>query len=618
MGKQTASKRQSLHHKHKVLKKVAEHHRKVKRFAKQHPELNKSRKDPGIPNLWPFKEDMLNKIEQQKQKASEEKKNKKEKRRLEQMAEARRDIASMAADAKRRESEFQERQQLKQQQKQQGKFEKEGKDSSLKQFYREVKKVIEAGDVILQVLDARDPMGCRCLEIEKMILERYTNKKIVLILNKIDLVPRENVLMWLKYLRNFYPTLAFKCSTQQQKRNLGQQGGIQPELASNDMLNSTESLGAEQLLQLLKNYSRSLNIKTSVTVGIIGYPNVGKSSLINSLKRTRSVGVGATPGFTKFAQEVHLDKNVKLLDSPGIVPIKGNVDENIILRNVVKLEKVLDPIAPVDAILSRCSQKQILDIYEIAQYQSTTDFLTQVAAKRKKIVKGGIADLRSTAISVIRDWTGGKIPFYTQPPKVLVKSTLLSQFSDELNIDQSDLISTVSNQNTSFASLKYLEPKQQELDNSLFDDDDEDDEDEEEMEDEDEEDDDDEEEEEMEDEDEEDEEDEDEMEEDSDSEALLKYQQQKQVVKATAKQVAQIKSKSQNLKDENDQFNPQSNKQLKKQNKKLKKKFGIVSTSSKQVQGDDDDDEDDDDEQEEIDQDDDEDDEEDIDEDEAF
>ncbi|KAM9993492.1 hypothetical protein ACTFIZ_011451 [Dictyostelium cf. discoideum] len=610
MGKQTASKRQSLHHKHKVLKKVAEHHRKVKRFAKQHPELNKSRKDPGIPNLWPFKEDMLNKIEQQKQKISEEKKSKKEKRRLEQMAEARRDIASMAADAKRRETEFQERQQLKQQQKQQGKFEKEGKDSSLKQFYREVKKVIEAGDVILQVLDARDPMGCRCLEIEKMILERYTNKKIVLILNKIDLVPRENVLMWLKYLRNFYPTLAFKCSTQQQKRNLGQQGGIQPELASNDMLNSTESLGAEQLLQLLKNYSRSLNIKTSVTVGIIGYPNVGKSSLINSLKRTRSVGVGATPGFTKFAQEVHLDKNVKLLDSPGIVPIKGNVDENIILRNVVKLEKVTDPIAPVDAILSRCSQKQILDIYEIAQYQSTTDFLTQVAAKRKKIVKGGIADLRSTAISVIRDWTGGKIPFYTQPPKVLVKSTLLSQFSDELNIDQSDLISTVNNQNTSFASLKYLEPKQQELDNSLFDDDDDDEDEEEEMEDEDE----DDEEEEMEDEEEEDddeEEEEDEMEEDSDSEALLKYQQQKQVVKATAKQVAQIKSKSQNLKDENDQFNPQSNKQLKKQNKKLKKKFGIVSTSSKQVQ----DDNDDEDEQEEIDEDEDS---EDIDEDEAF
>jgi nuclear GTP-binding protein len=61
-------------------------------------------------------------------------------------------------------------------------------------------------------------------------------------------------------------------------------------------------LGASTLLSLLKNYCRSQNIKTSITVGIIGYPNVGKSSLINSLKRSKAVGVGATPGFTKVMQ----------------------------------------------------------------------------------------------------------------------------------------------------------------------------------------------------------------------------------------------------------------------------------------------------------------------------
>ncbi|EGC31276.1 hypothetical protein DICPUDRAFT_82812 [Dictyostelium purpureum] len=594
MGKHRASKRQSLHHKHKVEKKVAEHRRKVRKFAKEHPELNKAKKDPGIPNLWPFKEDLLTKIENHKQQLSEEKKKKKEQRRLEQMASARKDVASMVQDAKRRESEFERKQEELEERMSKGTFEKERSDNSLRSFYREVKKVIEAADVIIQVLDARDPMGCRCLDIEKMILERYTNKKIVLVLNKIDLVPRENVQMWLKYLRNFYPTLAFKCSTQNQRRNLGQ-SSINAETATQDALNSTESLGAEQLLQLLKNYSRSLNIKTSVSVGIIGYPNVGKSSLINSLKRTRSVGVGATPGFTKIAQEVHLDKNVKLLDSPGIVPVKGNVDENIILRNVVKLEKVADPIAPVEAILQRCSQKQILEIYEIAEFSSTVEFLSQVANKRKKVGKGGIADLHATALSVIRDWTGGKIPFYTQPPKIQVKSTIVNQFSDELNIDQTDLLSTISNAGTSFASLKSSEPVVGDLDESLFDEEDEDDE--EEMEEDDDE-------EEMEDE-EEEEEDEEEMDEDEDDDMdLLRYQQQKQIVQSkVTKQVSNNKAKVQNLKDENDQYNPQQNKSLKKQNKKLKKKFGIVSlNNTKQDYSDDDEQVDDNEDDEDIDE----------------
>jgi nuclear GTP-binding protein len=73
------------------------------------------------------------------------------------------------------------------------------------------------------------------------------------------------------------------------------------------------------LLQLLKNYSRNLNLHTSISVDVIGYPNVGKSSIINSLKRCRAVSTGATPGLTKKVQEVHLDSKIKLLDSPGVL-----------------------------------------------------------------------------------------------------------------------------------------------------------------------------------------------------------------------------------------------------------------------------------------------------------
>ncbi|KAI8062077.1 P-loop containing nucleoside triphosphate hydrolase protein [Gongronella butleri] len=293
------------------------------------------------------------------------------------------------------------------------------KDNSRKAYFREFRKVLENADVILEILDARDPIGTRTKHVERMIMDSGVNKKIILVLNKIDLVPRDNVEAWLKYLRNEYPAIAFKASTQSQRHNLSQ-SHVSTQMASENLLGSAECLGAESLIRLLKNYSRSSNMKTALTVGIIGYPNVGKSSVINSLKRSKVCGIGSTPGFTKVAQQVTLDKHIKLLDCPGIVFAQqgqdGQSDAEIALRNCIKVELLADPVAPVEVIVARCPPARLMGLYNIGYFNNAHEFLVLLARERGKLMKGGIADIQQAAKQVLNDWNNGRIRFYTIPP----------------------------------------------------------------------------------------------------------------------------------------------------------------------------------------------------------
>uniref|UniRef100_A0A672NX88 Guanine nucleotide-binding protein-like 3-like protein n=1 Tax=Sinocyclocheilus grahami TaxID=75366 RepID=A0A672NX88_SINGR len=328
----------------------------------------------------------------------------------------RRSLDSFQKDIQLRQREFEQREIQMQNLEKHVKFETE---NSRKAYCREFKKVIEAADVILEVLDARDPLGCRCLQVEQAVVQSGTNKKIVLVLNKIDLVSKEIVEKWIKYLRNEFPTVAFKSSTQQQNKNfiISTNHRVPVTQATQELLESSACIGADCLMNLLGNYCRNQDIKTAISVGVVGFPNVGKSSLINSLKRSRACNVGATPGVTKCLQEVHLDKHIKLLDCPGIVMATSTSDAAMILRNCVKIEQLMDPIPPVEAILRRCNKAQIMDHYEIPDFQTAHEFLALLARRQGKLRKGGLPDSDKAAKSVLMDWTGGRISYFTHPPE---------------------------------------------------------------------------------------------------------------------------------------------------------------------------------------------------------
>ncbi|XP_075370342.1 guanine nucleotide-binding protein-like 3 [Mycteria americana] len=402
-----ASKRLTCHKRYKIQKKIREHHRKVRKEAKKRGR-KKPKKDPGVPSAAPFKEELLREAEQRKQRLEELKQKQKLNRQKEhekkRKLEAKKNAAKIKEKAEGKESSG----------KSKAKTNKPLDKNSKKSFCRELKKVIEASDVVLEVLDARDPMGCRCPQLEQAVTCSGGDKKLLLVLNKIDLVPKENLEKWLNYLKKELPTVAFKSATLMKDRTMQEQ--FTKRRARVDLSRTTECFGSKCLLKLLQEHGKTQN--KAIQVGVVGFPNVGKSSIINSLKGVRACNVGVARGVTKSMQIVHIDKQTKMLDSPSIIADPSNNALALALRSIIDTEESgsADVLEGVDAILNHCSKQQVMMHYSIPDFRNTEEFLTLLAQKRGMLKKGGVPDIENIAKLLLCDWTGAKISYHSQPP----------------------------------------------------------------------------------------------------------------------------------------------------------------------------------------------------------
>lgn len=394
-------------------KKAKGDKRKLKQAAQKLQQaglVKKPKKDLGTPNMEHFKKDLLEELMRKKKTTHRNQQiNQLQSREVMQKQE----MEMLFASAQSRASTFDD-------------MEVEDTktldfDSSRKAFYKELLKVIEAADIVLEVLDARDPEGTRSEELERKILS-YGNKRIILVLNKIDLVKPDILQAWERHLSESYPVILFRSNTQQQQTHLSQ-AALYKKTANSELgaqlLNTTKGLGVDSLMQLVKNYMRG---GIAVTIGVVGYPNVGKSSVINSLKGSKAVGVSSTPGFTRALQEVEIESKIKILDCPGIVFTKTEDSKNdpqMILRNVVRVENLPDPYTPVVGILQKVGPAQLMEQYAIPEFTDGQSFLANVARRRGKLKRGGAPDLESAAKIVLYDWMTGKIPYCTLPPNYM-------------------------------------------------------------------------------------------------------------------------------------------------------------------------------------------------------
>jgi len=463
--KKGKSKRTTLKDKYRIQRRIVETHRKRKKQAKKDAASGKVQhktKDPGIPNSWPFKQDLLRDIQRTRDREQAQEQETKEKRKSELRAlrehqaagGSARTVEELMQRAMGDQQAFEAKQEQKQQQQTEASFAKSDGSvsvgqSSRRAYLRELKKVVDAADVILQVLDARDPVQSRIHQAVEDAVLSHAGKRMVLVLNKIDLVPAEVVGSWLTVLRRSHPTIAMAASSQNH------------EIATQATVDA--------LLQLLKNYARNgKNSKTCIVVGVIGYPNTGKSGIINALKRSRAVGVSPKPGFTTSLQEVVLDRNVRLLDSPGIV----FDDQSALLGNCVDSESIADPIPPITALVRRCDAARLMMTYSIPNFNNDTMvFLAMVAKSYGKVLPGGIPDKVAAARCVLRDWNTGKIPYYTVPPVEQATQSvthndavIVSGFGKELDLSELDAVvmQSLEKQRSTKDEIDYVPMRQDE------------------------------------------------------------------------------------------------------------------------------------------------------------
>ncbi len=238
-------------------------------------------------------------------------------------------------------------------------------------FRYRIKRIIESADIVVEILDARDPIGTSNNELE--MLTTRMDKKLLVVINKSDLADA---------------------------------GEMFPHAC---VISSKDRKSAGKLLD----FTKSKLEKKPARVAIVGYPNVGKSTIINMLKGKRSASVAPIPGHTKGVQWVRVDEDILLLDSPGIVPSYEKDEISIAMKGAIEADQIKNPEHVAYIILEsiiKKNQSTIKKFYDItSESKDPQEILISIAKRRGRLLKGREPDTLSAAKTVIRDRYKGKI-----------------------------------------------------------------------------------------------------------------------------------------------------------------------------------------------------------------
>eukprot|EP00090_Calanus_glacialis_P022464 TRINITY_DN3466_c0_g1_i1.p1 TRINITY_DN3466_c0_g1~~TRINITY_DN3466_c0_g1_i1.p1 ORF type:complete len:576 (+),score=209.32 TRINITY_DN3466_c0_g1_i1:32-1759(+) len=324
-------------------------------------------------------------------------------------------------------------------------------------FWRQLWRVIERSDLVIQIVDSRHPLLFRSEDLEKYVKEVSGLKSNLVLINKADFLTEEQRIAWAEYLTKedinfaFFSAIAEEDpddeSDDEEKSKEGAEE--EPDVESDDeekpiegdeeetedvvcqeqnttkAASKTDVLTSDQLVDLFRSHKRFDS--EDITVGFIGYPNVGKSSTINKLLCSKKVKVSETPGKTKHFQTLVLEDDITLCDCPGLVmPSICNSKAGMVLQGILPIDQLRDHVPVITLLLTFIPPHVLESKYGLvlpredgvhAQLSSEL-LLIAHGTLRGFMTSGGRPDQSRAARIVLKDYVSGKLLFCEAPPGV--------------------------------------------------------------------------------------------------------------------------------------------------------------------------------------------------------
>uniref|UniRef100_A0A8D2KW21 Large subunit GTPase 1 homolog n=1 Tax=Varanus komodoensis TaxID=61221 RepID=A0A8D2KW21_VARKO len=373
-------------------------------------------------------------------------------------------------------------------------------------FWRQLWRVLERSDVVVQIVDARNPLLFRCRDLECYVKELSPEKENLILLNKADLLSEEQRCAWARFFEEDGVRVVFWSALAEGKRLAGPAVEALPGLGDERHASHRGSLGStaeshsgsedqessqegdsdvyedcaeeeeeeeawltcseeeghcappragpsedvradgaesqrlgpcgkqpvrnsghlvqrDELLEIFKALHAGKTVREgAVTVGLVGYPNVGKSSTINTILGKKRVPVSATPGRTKHFQTLHVAPTLCLCDCPGLVmPSFVFTKAEMICSGVLPIDQMRDHVPP------RIPRPVLEATYGISLIQPREDeppdrqptseeLLTAYGYARGFMTDHGQPDQPRSARYVLKDYVAGKLLYCHPPP----------------------------------------------------------------------------------------------------------------------------------------------------------------------------------------------------------
>ena len=254
--------------------------------------------------------------------------------------------------------------------------------------WRDIDMLISEADIVLEVVEARNPLATRCRAVEDMAMRK--GKDLIVVLNKCDFVPRSVCSAWVKFF------------------------------ASEGVTAICFSSKVRRTIRDLKRLIRQRVTAKPALIAVVGYPKVGKSSLINALKGKNSASTSpypGAPGYTKVSQRYKIAPNLYLIDTPGVIPPRGeDIELQIRAQPIEKLKNPVQLAVKLIETILKANKYAFLDAYGVAD-QDPIAILEKIAVNRGWLIgKEREPNIFEAARAVIRDYLRGKIKFYVAPP----------------------------------------------------------------------------------------------------------------------------------------------------------------------------------------------------------